>query len=45
MRKNRFAKKRWDMQRDEDIKQGCNEMRREAKKEVAIEGQEQDIHV
>ena len=40
MRKNRFAKKR-----DAEIKQGCNEMRREAKKEVAIEGQEQDIHV
>ena len=35
MRKKRLAKKRWDMQRDEESKQGYKEMRREAKKEVA----------
>ena len=30
-----MAKKRWDMQRDEESKQEYKEMRREAKKEVA----------
>ena len=33
--KKRLAKKRWDMQRDEESKQEYKEMRREAKKEVA----------
>ena len=31
----RLAKKRWDMQRDEESKQEYKAMRREAKKEVA----------
>ena len=31
----RLAKKRWDMQRDEQSKKDCKEMRRKAKKEVA----------
>ena len=35
IRKKRLAKKRWDMQRDEESKQEYKEMRREAKKEVA----------
>ena len=35
MRKKRLAKKRWDIQRDEESKQEYKEMRREAKKEVA----------
>ena len=35
IRKKRLAKKRWDMQRDEESKQYYKEMRREAKKEVA----------
>ena len=35
IRNNRFAKKRWDIQRDEESKQEYREMRREAKKEVA----------
>ena len=35
IRKKRLAKKRWDMQRDEESKQGNKEIRREAKKEVA----------
>ena len=35
IRKNRLAKKRWDMRRDEESKQEYNELRREAKKEVA----------
>ena len=34
-RKKRLAKKRWDMQRDEESKKEYKEMRREAKKEVA----------
>ena len=34
-RKKRLARKRWDMQRDEESKQEYKEMRREAKKEVA----------
>ena len=34
-RKKRLAKKRWDMQRDEESKQEYNEMRGEAKKDVA----------
>ena len=34
-RKKRLAKKRWDIQRDEESKQEYKEMRREAKKEVA----------
>ena len=33
--KKRLAKKRWDIQRDEESKQEYKEMRREAKKEVA----------
>ena len=43
IRKKRLAKKRWDIQTDEESKQEYNEMRREAKKKVAIEGQEQGI--
>ena len=35
IRKKRLAKKRWDIQRDEESKQDYKEMRREAKKEVA----------
>ena len=35
IRKKRLAKKRWDIQRDEESKQEYKEMRREAKKEVA----------
>ena len=35
IRKMRLAKKRWDIQRDEESKQEYKEMRREAKKEVA----------
>ena len=35
IRKMRLAKKRWDMQSDEESKQEYNEMRRQAKKEVA----------
>ena len=35
IRKKILAKKRWDMQRDEESKQEYKEMRREAKKEVA----------
>ena len=35
IRKKRLAKKRCDMQRDEESKQEYKEMRREAKKEVA----------
>ena len=35
IRKKRLAKKRWDIQRDEESKQEYTEMRREAKKEVA----------
>ena len=35
IRKKREAKKRWDMQRDEESKQEYKETRREAKKEVA----------
>ena len=35
IRKKRSAKKRWDIQRDEESKQEYKEMRREAKKEVA----------
>ena len=35
IRKKRLAKKRWDMQRDEESKQEYKEMRPEAKKEVA----------
>ena len=35
IRKKRLAKKRWDMQRDEESKQEYKEMLREAKKEVA----------
>ena len=35
IRKKRLAKKRLDMQRDEESKQEYKEMRREAKKEVA----------
>ena len=35
IRKKRVAKKRWDMQTDEDSKQKYKEMRREAKIEVA----------
>ena len=34
IRSNRLAKKRWDMQRDEESKQEYKEMRRVAKKEV-----------
>ena len=35
IRKKRLAKKRWDIQRDEDSKHEYKDMRREAKKEVA----------
>ena len=35
IRKKRFAKKRWDIQRDEESKPEYKEMRREMKKEVA----------
>ena len=35
IRKKRLAKKRWDIQRDEESKQEYKEMRREAKEEVA----------
>ena len=35
IRKKILAKKRWDIQRDEESKQEYKEMRREAKKEVA----------
>ena len=35
IRKKRLAKKRWDMQSDEESKKEYKEMRREAKKEVA----------
>ena len=35
IRKKRLAKKRWDIQRDEESKQEYKEMRREVKKEVA----------
>ena len=35
IRKKRLAKKRWDIQRDEESKQEYKEMRREAKREVA----------
>ena len=35
IRKKRLAKKRWDIQRDEESKQEYKEMRREARKEVA----------
>ena len=35
IRKKRLAKKRWDIQRDEESKQEYKDMRREAKKEVA----------
>ena len=35
IRKKRLAKKRWDIQRDEESKQEYKEMRRESKKEVA----------
>ena len=35
IRKKRLAKKRWDIQRDEESKQEYKEMRQEAKKEVA----------
>ena len=35
IRKKRLAKKRWNIQRDEESKQEYKEMRREAKKEVA----------
>ena len=35
IRKKRLAKKRWDIQSDEESKQEYKEMRREAKKEVA----------
>ena len=35
IRKKRLAKKRWDIQKDEESKQEYKEMRGEAKKEVA----------
>ena len=35
MRKKILAKKRWDIQRDEESKQEYKEMRRKAKKEVS----------
>ena len=35
IRTKRLAKKRWDIQKDEESKQEYKEMRREAKKEVA----------
>ena len=35
IRKKRLAKKRWDIQRDENSKYEYKEMRREAKKEMA----------
>ena len=35
IQKKRLAKKRWDIQRDEESKQEYKEMRRQAKKEVA----------
>ena len=34
IRRKRLAKKRWDIQRDEESKQEYKELRREAKKEV-----------
>ena len=34
IRNKRLAKKRWDIQRDEESKQEYKEMRREAQKEV-----------
>ena len=35
IRKKSLAKKRWDMQIDEESKRGYNEMRRESNKELA----------